>query len=357
MAEDNVCLSTNDGLTKLRGRDAVLKFDGSTKVTSVPVPVISGNPIRVDFYEKEITSTPRRYILDTSEGSVGFLIRREGTSLRVYIYDSTLQVVETENANLLDGWNTVIITEPVSGGGYDVDLNGAVVHQSNYDGVFTSGSSNMIIGANVETTEKFIGQISHVSIGDQVVYNMSGQFGNGSLLDSSGNGYNGVLSNPNMWWWAGLDAHFTDWTVYHATLPVTPSVEQFVTVIDVVCPPDTDVGSWQLYANSVWLRILFQKTTDIILWLLSQEGENMTIDKTIRGKDFTAEDLQILENRNYKVWATTEVTIQVRLSKDEDYIPIVIVAGTPPLMLGEVHSINSASSDGNMDDLYLGYKD
>jgi len=237
----NLVVLTDD-LGKLTYANDVLGFDGNSKVTSVPVPVISGNPIRVDFYQKEIVSVSKQYLLDTSNGSVGFLVRRQNLALEVFIYDSTQQIVLTQSSNLVDGWNTVIITEPIVGGGYDVDLNGVVVHQPLYNGSFFSGSSNMIVGASVDDAEEFTGLISRVSIGDEIIYNTNGQFGNASLLDSSGNNNDGTLSDINMWWKTKfgkpVDQVFANATLYNNQLPVTPV--EFQKVID-IGPPTGDI--------------------------------------------------------------------------------------------------------------------
>ncbi len=252
----------------LANGDGFVAFDGSGVINTSYSPNIEGKLVTVDFYEKNIANVPNRYLLDTSNGATGFLLRRYKTAVTLYIYSDTGQQKSITTTDCLDGWNRLTLL--LDNNNLTLTLNGSSTTGS-LGGSFSVGTLPMVVGGRVDSDQdRFVGGISQVSIGDELVYNLDTQFGNSTIIDSSGNGNDGTIVGAT--WWKTVNgvpytgAYLTP-TAYRSTLlrPVENNADQRVIYTDgepVWERDDPEWNDWNL--GGIGFEVITPSTLSIL---------------------------------------------------------------------------------------------
>lgn len=340
-------------------RDDCLMFDGVDDRAYTPNNPTSLSKIRVEFYNKTVESLSNKYLIDTSNGTRGFLIRRFGTGIVVFIYDDRALGLQTANSNVIAGLNTLEIL--VSGSSYTVNLNGVIATQNNYNGNFVSGTAGLAIGDAIDSTPSphYEGQICCVEIEGFGTYIQNGDFGDATLIDHSGNGNDCIIVGPQ-WWKLKVDQHFQTAQLFKSQLPLVPVEFQNVVDIKVGIPPTGD-AFWEAYTK-YWLRVSywwFFSTAQFLLLLNKSGGRMPVIDRTT-GTEILAIQTDGLFEFNpvpIQISASTEVTFDVVLVENlptGKLTPLKTVALETFYEYGKIGAIDLGSVVGDLNTVIFG---
>jgi len=242
----NLVVLTDD-LGKKRG-GATLRVGETTTSTldTEDNPTIDSNTIfKGRFKNIGADDSVLSYIFDMSPpGDNGFLFRfsGDGSHNLEFIMWTTEGVRFARNQAVDINIGDVCDYElTLSGGNINIRING-VDDLTPFTGIpvkpisttMTYGTENDGNGANAHI------EIYSCSVTGSHSYNMNGQFGNTTVLDSSAYGNDGILTDTT-WWKADVDQVFANATLFNNQLPITPVEFQKVIDIGTGAPPTGDI--------------------------------------------------------------------------------------------------------------------
>ncbi len=232
-------------LGEYRGDDCLTFASGASVVTPSNGTIID-KLITADILYK--SGLGNRYIADFSPaGEGGWIFRVEDNRLRFTVFQSDGQVLNVYYNPLVDGTTYCIEAIALSSGTLNLTVNGSM-SQAAFDGtnkIPTTGT--VVVGNAVEgLTENLDSQLLGIRIDGEFNYNLNGQFGNVSVLDSSGNGNDGTI-NGATWWKKEIAENYLTTTAYLNARPAVQEVAQEIIVVDPSQYYPTDDVIWAPY--------------------------------------------------------------------------------------------------------------
>ena len=356
MADKNIVLEENEDLGKLRGgSDAVRCVDNGvgfgffnliTKLETL-FQFIEGSPMGGHILGAELGA---KFTHDSVANTIAFLSSSNGAA-----WDYSTQHI----VPVVSGVNFVSMT--YSGNTLTININGNIKTVAGRPNA-PMAQTMTTIGARNLSTSYLHGVYNEIHVNDSY-YIKDGDFGSPTLIDHSGNGNDGTLSSPNMWWKTlangePIDAIYENATVFYATLPATPVDFNKVIDINTDAPPTND-PSWGLYTDQ-WLVVTVQINAANFLLLLKKSGGRMPVIKRTTGTEIlaiSATGIQELNPVPTQISASTEVSMDVILVQDlkeQKLTPLTTVALNTFYEYGKIGAIDMDSIVGDLNTVIFG---
>jgi len=327
-------------LGDLRGND-VMKFLAGV-ATRVQTPAVVS-----DDWEFEISGDFTK-ALDFA--SLGLLTwgntggnRWVGFSASGFTIDAE-HVVHFSVAGLLDA-ETITVSSNPSGSTLKKDgvmvATGATAGDAPFENIMGGFSSGALTAWTMDATVSAV----RLTIGGTVYYDytMNGQFGNATVLDSSGNGNHGTINSAQ--WWKTLpngepvDQVFANATIYNDQLPEVPV--EFQNVIDInTDAPKTNDAFWGVYTSD-WLVVTLQMSAILIL-LLQMEMEKMKILRTIQA-DIIGAGVATFNQDITSLMSTGSGILSVKIGSDTVFRELTITSDGRFYPVGNIRAIDTDS--------------